>query len=47
MDTGLDEEGLDKREMKHSLNFSMLGVRVAKMKEAWVKSQHVLAAALS
>ena len=47
MDTGIDEEGLDKGEMKHSLNFSTLGVRVAEMKEAWVKSQHVLVAALS
>jgi len=39
-------EGQDKREMEHGLTFSMLGVRVAEMKGAWLENQHDLVAAL-
>lgn len=38
-------EGQDKREMEHGLTFSMLGVRVAEMKGAWLENQHDLMAA--
>ena len=38
MFTGLAGGGLEKRKMKNSLTFSTLGVSVAEMKEAWVKS---------
>ena len=37
--------GQDKREMEHGLTFSMLGVRVAEMKGAWLENQHDLGAA--
>ena len=43
---GLAGEVRDKREMKHGLRFSMLGVRVAKMKGAWLENQHDLVAGL-
>ena len=43
---GLGQEETEKREMEHSLTFSMLGVRVAEMKGAWLDNQHDLQAAL-
>ncbi|XP_023332658.1 serine/threonine-protein kinase SMG1 [Eurytemora carolleeae] len=42
---GAQEEN-EKREMEHSLTFSMLGVRVTEMKGAWLENKHDLQAAL-
>jgi hypothetical protein len=41
------QEGVEeKRELEHSLTFSMLGVRMAEMRGAWTHNQHDLMAAL-
>ena len=42
---GPGEKGQDKREMEHSLTFSMLGVRVTEMKGAWLENQSDMLAA--
>ena len=43
---GLGQEETEKKEMEHTLTFSMLGVRVAELKGAWLENQHDLEAAL-
>ena len=43
---GAGEGGQDKRELEHGLTFSMLGVRVAEMKGAWLENQQELVAGL-
>ena len=43
---GAGEGGQDKRELEHGLTFSMLGVRVAEMKGAWLENQQELMAGL-
>ena len=43
---GGQEEAEEKRELEHSLTFSMLGVRMAEMRGAWTHNQHDLMAAL-
>ena len=39
-------EQQERRELEHGLTFSMLGVRVAEMRAAWLDNQHDLQAAL-
>jgi hypothetical protein len=39
-------EEAEKRELEHSLTFSMLGVRMAEMRGAWLSNHHDLLAAL-
>ena len=43
---GLGQEEAEKKEMEHTLTFSMLGVRITELKGAWIENQHDLQASL-